>query len=301
MPRSIWKGAVSFGLVNIPVSLVSATSSHGIDFDWLDKRSMDPVGYKRVNKNTGKEVSRENIVKGIEHEKGEYVVLSDEEIHNALPEATQTIDILAFVEASEISILHFEKPYFLSPEKHSEKVYILLRETLKRTGKVGVANVVMHTKQHLAVIMPLGDTLVLNTLRWANEVRSAEDVGLEDLDAKVSKREIDMAERLVEDMTESWDPEQYHDTFEDNVMKLVERKVREGKLETLEAPEQEAPQRTADVIDLTELLKRSLRGTRTPPENDDEKAQPAKAKPKRTSTTRRSSGTASTKGRKAAK
>ena len=301
MPRSIWKGAVSFGLVNIPVSLVSATSSHGIDFDWLDKRSMDPVGYKRVNKNTGKEVSRENIVKGIEHEKGEYVVLSDEEIHNALPEATQTIDILAFVEASEISILHFEKPYFLSPEKHSEKVYILLRETLKRTGKVGVANVVMHTKQHLAVIMPLGDTLVLNTLRWANEVRSAEDVGLEDLDAKVSKREIDMAERLVEDMTESWDPEQYHDTFEDNVMKLVERKVREGKLETLEAPEQEAPKRTADVIDLTELLKRSLRGTRTPPENDDEKAQPAKAKPKRTSTTRLSSGTASPKGRKAAK
>ncbi|AYN94798.1 Ku protein [Pseudomonas sp. LTJR-52] len=301
MPRSIWKGAVSFGLVNIPVSLVSATSSHGIDFDWLDKRSMDPVGYKRVNKNTGKEVSRENIVKGIEHEQGEYVVLSDEEIHNALPEATQTIDILAFVEASEISILHFEKPYFLSPEKHSEKVYILLRETLKRTGKVGVANVVMHTKQHLAVIMPLGDTLVLNTLRWANEVRSAEDVGLEDLDAKVSKREIDMAERLVEDMTESWDPEQYHDTFEDNVMKLVERKVREGKLETLEAPEQEVPKRTADVIDLTELLKRSLRGTRTPPENDDEKAQPSKAKPKRTSTTRRSSGTASPKGRKAAK
>ncbi|MBA1247756.1 Ku protein [Pseudomonas luteola] len=301
MPRSIWKGAVSFGLVNIPVSLVSATSSHGIDFDWLDKRSMDPVGYKRVNKNTGKEVSRENIVKGIEHEKGEYVVLSDEEIHNALPEATQTIDILAFVEASEISILHFEKPYFLAPEKHSEKVYILLRETLKRTGKVGVANVVMHTKQHLAVIMPLGDTLVLNTLRWANEVRSAEDVGLEDLDAKVSKREIDMAERLVEDMTESWDPEQYHDTFEDNVMKLVERKVREGKLETLEAPEQEVPKRTADVIDLTELLKRSLRGTRTPPENDDEKAQLAKAKPKRTSTTRRSSGTASPKGRKAAK
>ena len=301
MPRSIWKGAVSFGLVNIPVSLVSATSSHGIDFDWLDKRSMDPVGYKRVNKNTGKEVSRENIVKGIEHEKGEYVVLSDEEIHNALPEATQTIDILAFVEASEISILHFEKPYFLAPEKHSEKVYILLRKTLKRTGKVGVANVVMHTKQHLAVIMPLGDTLVLNTLRWANEVRSAEDVGLEDLDAKVSKREIDMAERLVGDMTESWDPEQYHDTFEDNVMKLVERKVREGKLETLEAPEQEVPKRTADVIDLTELLKRSLRGTRTPPENDDEKAQLAKAKPKRTSTTRRSSGTASPKGRKAAK
>ncbi|GGM01792.1 non-homologous end joining protein Ku [Pseudomonas asuensis] len=301
MPRSIWKGAVSFGLVNIPVSLVSATSSHGIDFDWLDKRSMDPVGYKRVNKNTGKEVSRENIVKGIEHEKGEYVVLSDEEIHNALPEATQTVDILAFVEASEISILHFEKPYFLTPEKHSEKVYILLRETLRRTGKVGVANVVMHTKQHLAVIMPLGDTLVLNTLRWANEVRSAEEVGLDDLDAKVSKREIEMAERLVEDMTESWDPEQYHDTFEENVMKLVERKVREGKLETLEAPEQEEPKRTADVIDLTELLKRSLSGKHKSVESEGKKTDAAQAKPKRASATRRAPGSASTKARKAAK
>jgi DNA end-binding protein Ku len=301
MPRSIWKGTVSFGLVNIPVSLVSATSSHGIDFDWLDKRSMDPVGYKRVNKNTGKEVSRENIVKGIEHEKGEYVVLSDEEIHNALPEATQTVDILAFVEASEISILHFEKPYFLTPEKHSEKVYILLRETLRRTGKVGVANVVMHTKQHLAVIMPLGDTLVLNTLRWANEVRSAEEVGLDDLDAKVSKREIEMAERLVEDMTQSWDPEQYHDTFEENVMKLVERKVREGKLETLEAPEQEEPKRTADVIDLTELLKRSLSGKHKSVESEGKKTDAAQAKPKRASATRRAPGSASTKARKAAK
>jgi DNA end-binding protein Ku len=299
MPRSIWKGAVSFGLVNIPVSLVSATSSHGIDFDWLDKRSMDPVGYKRVNKNTGKEVSSENIVKGIAHEKGEYVVLSDEEIRNALPEATQTIDILAFVEASEISILHFEKPYFLAPDKHSEKVYTLLRETLKRTGKVGVANVVMHTKQHLAVIMPLGDTLVLNTLRWANEVRSAQDVGLDDLDATVSKRELEMAERLVEDMTENWDPEQYHDTFEENVMKLVERKVREGKLEAIEMPEEETPKRSANVIDLTELLKRSLSGKRKPADTDD-KAPEASDEPKQASRPHRASS-GSSKARKAAK
>lgn len=259
MPRSIWKGAVSFGLVHIPISVVSATRQSGIDFDWLDERSLDPVGYKRINKTTGKEVPSEHIVKGVEHGKGKYVVLSEDEIHNALPEATRTIDILTFVEAREISILHFEKPYYLAPDKNGEKVYALLRDTLSAAGKVGVANLVMHSKQHLAVIMPLGDALVLNTLRWADEVRSAEDVGLEGLDAKVTKKEVDMAQRLVDEMTEQWDPEQYHDTFKDNVMALVERKLKDGKLEAV-AEEPETEDSGADVIDLTELLRRSLGG-----------------------------------------
>ncbi|KTT24303.1 DNA repair protein [Pseudomonas oryzihabitans] len=283
MPRSIWKGAVSFGLVHIPVSVVSATRQSGIDFDWLDDRSLDPVGYKRINKTTGKEVPSEHIVKGVERGKGQYVVLSDEEIHNALPEATRTIDILAFVEAREISILHFEKPYYLAPDKNGEKVYALLRDTLSAAGKVGVANLVMHTKQHLAVIMPLGDALVLNTLRWADEVRSAEDVGLEGLDAKVTKKEVDMAQRLVDDMTEQWDPAQYHDTFKDNVMSLVERKLKDGKLEAV-AEEPAAEDSGADVIDLTELLRRSLGGKRK-----DKDPEPPKAK----SASRRRSSTAS--------
>ncbi|KTT10882.1 DNA repair protein [Pseudomonas oryzihabitans] len=283
MPRSIWKGAVSFGLVHIPVSVVSATRQSGIDFDWLDDRSLDPVGYKRINKTTGKEVPSEHIVKGVEHGKGQYVVLSDEEIHNALPEATRTIDILAFVEAREISILHFEKPYYLAPDKNGEKVYALLRDTLSAAGKVGVANLVMHTKQHLAVIMPLGEALVLNTLRWADEVRSAEDVGLEGLDAKVTKKEVDMAQRLVDDMTEQWDPAQYHDTFKDNVMALVERKLKDGKLEAV-AEEPAAEDSGADVIDLTELLRRSLGGKRK-----DKDPEPPKAK----SASRRRSSTAS--------
>ncbi|KIZ50698.1 DNA repair protein [Pseudomonas oryzihabitans] len=281
MPRSIWKGAVSFGLVHIPVSVVSATRQSGIDFDWLDERSLDPVGYKRINKTTGKEVPSEHIVKGIEHGKGKYVVLSEDEIHNALPEATRTIDILTFVEAREISILHFEKPYYLAPDKNGEKVYALLRDTLSAAGKVGVANLVMHSKQHLAVIMPLGDALVLNTLRWADEVRSAEDVGLEGLDAKVSKKEVDMAQRLVDDMTEQWDPEQYHDTFKDNVMSLVERKLKDGKLEAV-AEEPEAEDSGADVIDLTELLRRSLGGKK------DKAKEAPKSKSSGRSTTRRS-------------
>lgn len=281
MPRSIWKGAVSFGLVHIPVSVVSATRQSGIDFDWLDERSLDPVGYKRINKTTGNEVPSEHIVKGIEHGKGKYVVLSEDEIHNALPEATRTIDILTFVEAREISILHFEKPYYLAPDKNGEKVYALLRDTLSAAGKVGVANLVMHSKQHLAVIMPLGDALVLNTLRWADEVRSAEDVGLEGLDAKVSKKEVDMAQRLVDDMTEQWDPEQYHDTFKDNVMALVERKLKDGKLEAV-AEEPEAEDSGADVIDLTELLRRSLGGKK------DKAKEAPKSKSSGRSTTRRS-------------
>ncbi|WP_312375288.1 non-homologous end joining protein Ku [Pseudomonas oryzihabitans] len=281
MPRSIWKGAVSFGLVHIPVSVVSATRQSGIDFDWLDERSLDPVGYKRINKTTGKEVPSEHIVKGIEHGKGKYVVLSEDEIHNALPEATRTIDILTFVEAREISILHFEKPYYLAPDKNGEKVYALLRDTLSAAGKVGVANLVMHSKQHLAVIMPLGDALVLNTLRWADEVRSAEDVGLEGLDAKVSKKEVDMAQRLVDDMTEQWDPEQYHDTFKDNVMALVERKLKDGKLEAV-AEEPEAEDSGAEVIDLTELLRRSLGGKK------DKAKEAPKSKSSGRSTTRRS-------------
>jgi len=288
MPRSIWKGAVSFGLVHIPVSVVSATRQSGIDFDWLDERSLDPVGYRRINKTTGKEVPSEHIVKGVEHGKGKYVVLSEDEIHNALPEATRTIDILTFVEAREISILHFEKPYYLAPDKNGEKVYALLRDTLSAAGKVGVANLVMHSKQHLAVIMPLGDALVLNTLRWADEVRSAEDVGLEGLDAKVTKKEVDMAQRLVDEMTEQWDPEQYHDTFKDNVMALVERKLKDGKLEAV-AGEPETEDSGADVIDLTELLRRSLGG-----KQDKAKEAP---KPKGTgrSTSRRSSAASRTR------
>src|SRR5690606_2973406 len=142
--RVIWKGAVSFGLVHIPVALVPATRRTGIDFDWLDKRSMDPVGYKRINKVAGKEIDRENIVKGVARAKGEYVVLSEEEIRAAHPEATQTIDIVAFVDAEKIPFLFIDTPYYLAPDRRGEKVYALLRETLIKTGKVGLAQLVLH-------------------------------------------------------------------------------------------------------------------------------------------------------------
>ena len=176
MARAIWKGAISFGLVHIPVALVSATSSQGVDFDWLDSRSMDPVGYKRINKVTGKEVTKENIVKGVAYEKGRYVVLSEEEIRSAHPVSTQTIDIFSFVDAEQIPLQNIDTPYYLAPDKRGGKVYALLRETLSKTNKVALARVVLHTRQYLAALMPLESALVLVKLRWPQEVRSLDEL-----------------------------------------------------------------------------------------------------------------------------
>ncbi|WP_312723930.1 non-homologous end joining protein Ku [Stutzerimonas kunmingensis] len=304
MPRTIWKGAVSFGLVHIPVALVPATTRQGIDFDWLDKRSMDRVGYKRINKTTGEDIDSENIVKGVEYEKGHYVVISDDEIKGAHPKATQTVDIVAFVDAKDISFLYIDTPYYLTPDRRGEKVYALLRETLIQTGKVGIANVVLRNKQHLAVVMPLGKALVMNTLRWADEVRGVEYLELKDeaLDPDLAERELDMAKRLVEDMTEKWKPDQYKDTFQDQIMELVEKKAREGKLEAVGGPEEAVDRRSADVIDLTELLKRSLAAKpgKVSKEDDHEEEEKAPAKPKTASKAKTSkSSSAASRTRKA--
>ncbi len=262
MPRAIWKGAISFGLVHIPVSLVSATSSQGVDFDWLDKRSMDPVGYKRINKTTGKEVTKENIVKGVAFEKGRYVVLSEDEIRSAHPKSTQTIEIIAFVASDQIPLQNIDTPYFLAPDKRGGKVYALLRETLKKTGKVALANVVLHTKQHLAALMPLESALVLVMLRWPAEVRSLDELelGSDVTKPSLAKGELEMAKRLVEDMSADWQPEEYRDSFQEKIMALVAKKAKAGKVEDVESQEGSEERKSADVIDLTELLKRSLAG-----------------------------------------
>lgn len=262
MARAIWKGAISFGLVHIPVALVSATSSQGVDFDWLDSRSMDPVGYKRVNKVTGKEVTKEHIVKGVQYEKGRYVVLSEEEIKSAHPLSTQTIDIFSFVDSEQIPLQNIDTPYYLAPDKRGGKVYALLRETLSKTNKVALAHVVLHTRQHLAALMPLDSAMVLVMLRWPAEVRSLDtlELGSEVTKPELAKGELEMAKRLVQDMSGDWSPEDYRDSFEDKIMALVEKKANEGKIEDVESATGEEERKTADVIDLTELLKRSLGG-----------------------------------------
>ncbi|WP_339497626.1 non-homologous end joining protein Ku [Pseudomonas sp. EA_15y_Pfl1_P101] len=263
MPRAIWKGAISFGLVHIPVSLVSATSSQGVDFDWLDKRSMDPVGYKRINKTTGKEVTKANIVKGVAFEKGRYVVLSEEEIRSAHPKSTQTIEIMAFVASDQIPLQNIDTPpYFLAPDKRGGKVYALLRETLKKTSKVALANVVLHTKQHLAALMPLDSALILVMLRWPAEVRSLDDLelGSDVTKPTLAKGELEMAKRLVEDMSADWQPDDYRDSFQEKIMALVAKKAKAGKIEDVESSADGEERKSADVIDLTQLLKRSLAG-----------------------------------------
>jgi len=261
--RALWKGAISFGLVHIPVSLHSATTESGVDFDWLDKRSMDPVGYKRVNKRTGKEIDKAHIVKGVAYEEGKYVVLSPEEIEAVYPKSTQSIDIEAFVDASEIPFVYLDRPYYLAPIGKGEKVYALLREALLKKGKVGLARVVIQTKEHLAALVPAGPALVLNLLRWGADIRSWEDLKLPKEGVKgagISEREMTMAGQLIDELSTAWKPEDFSDKFKDQVMALVEKKAEAGQTETVLQPEEEAPAKTADVIDLTELLRQSLRG-----------------------------------------
>lgn len=258
--RTLWKGAITFGLVHIPVGLHTAATEQGVDFDWLDKRSMDPVGYKRVNKRTGKEISKENIVKGVEYEDGKYVIISPEEIEAVFPKTTQTIEIERFIDAVEMPFIFLERPYYVSPINKSDKVYALLREVLLDTGKVGLAKVVIATKQHLAALVPSGSALVLNLLRWGDEVKTLDSLDLPPAGRKsFGAAELKMAKQLVAEMSGKWDPEDFKDEFRHQVMKLVDKKVKAGKTETVIEPEEEAPE-SSNVIDLTELLQRSLKG-----------------------------------------
>lgn len=258
--RTLWKGAITFGLVHIPVGLHTAATQEGVDFDWLDKRSMDPVGYKRVNKRTGREITKENIVKGVEYEDGKYVIISPQEIESVFPKTIQTITIERFIEANELPFVFLERPYYVAPINKSDKVYALLREALISTGKIGLAKVVIATKQHLAALVPSGPALVLSLLRWGDEVKTLEELELPAEGRKaVSAAELKMATQLVKEMSGKWNPADFKDEFRIRVMKLVGKKAKAGEGKTVLEPEEEAPQ-SADVIDLTALLQRSLKG-----------------------------------------
>jgi DNA end-binding protein Ku len=229
----------------------------------LDRRTMKPVGFKRYNKETGEDVSWDDIVKGYEFEKGRYVVLTEEDFKRANVEATQTVDILSFVNASEIAPMYFETPYYLAPDKRGQKGYALLRETLKKTGKVGIANVVIRTRQYVAALMPIDGVIVMNTLRYANELRPADEVDVPADNLKsinVSSREIDMARRLVEEMSDKWKPEEFHDTYHEDLIALIEKRVEAGQTEVVTEPSEEQEERPSkgEVIDLMALLKRSV-------------------------------------------
>jgi DNA end-binding protein Ku len=260
--RALWKGAISFGLVYIPVEMYTAVQEHELDLTMLDRRDFSPVGYKRYNKKTGKDVTWDDIVKGYEYEDSEYVVLSDEDLKRANVEATQTIDIQAFVDAADVPLTYYEHPYYLAPSKGGAKVYALLRETLRKSGKIGIATVVIRTKQHLCALVCMEDKIILNTLRYAEEIRSAEELKLPPATMKaagISDKELQMALSLVDGMSEEWKPEQYHDTYKDDVLALVKKKIKAGQTKTITAPEAEdKPARASNVVDLVALLQDSL-------------------------------------------
>jgi len=263
MARSIWKGSIAFGLVSIPVELYPAEDKKGFKFSMLDKRDFSPVGYKRYSKETGKEVEWSDIVKGYEYEKEQYVVLSDEDFKRANVKASKTIEIEAFVPAGDISPQFFESPYYLVPGERGEKVYALLRETLRSTGRAAVAQFVLRSTPHLVAVRPEGRALMLFTLRYQDELKGIKGFELpaENLkEAKVTTKEIELAKRLIDDMADKWDPKSYRDTYHEDLMRRIREKIKKGQTHEITRPgsdEAEEP-RASNVIDLAELLKKSI-------------------------------------------
>jgi DNA end-binding protein Ku len=267
MPRPIWSGAISFGLVTVPVRLFPATESKELKFHFLDRRDMSPIGYDKVNKETGKHVDPDDVIRGFEFEKGRFVELSDEDVDRLDIELTHSIDICDFVSIDEIDPIQFRKAYYLLPQEGAEKPYRLLVKALEETGRVAIAKIVIRNKQHLACVRPVGDTLVLETMYYADEVRKPEEVPK----PRVQPAEVEMAKTLIENLAAKWDPGKYHDQYRNQLLDLLEKKA-EG--EPLPEPSQEDP---GEVVDLMEALRQSVaatkRGTR--------KRSPAKRKPAR--------------------
>ncbi len=258
----MWSGTINFGLVNIPVALYSGETADDLDFDMLDKRDFSPVKYRRVSAKSGREVPWSDIIKGYQYAKGEYVALSDEDFKNANVESTRAIDIMEFVDRAEISPIYYDKPYYLVPLKNGQRAYALLRDVMKKSEKVGVAKIVIRTRQHLGALLVEDDLLVLNLMRFPQELRDAAKFDAGTSTAKktsVPARELKMAEQLVESMAAKWQPKKYRDEYRDDLLKLIERKIKSGKTKSVEpaAPAKRAAS-SGKVVDIMHLLRRSM-------------------------------------------
>ena len=258
--RAIWKGSISFGLVNIPIALYPATRREELKFRLLRAKDLSPVNYKRVAEKDGKEVPWDEIVKGYEYEKGKYVLVKDEDFQRVDLEATQTVDIQDFVDQEEIDPMFFYKPYYLEPQKGGDKAYVLLRDTLARTGKVGIAKVVIKTRQYLAGVKAEDSVLVLELMHFAEELADADKLHVPKK-IEPGKRELDMAKALVESMSAKWDPKKYRDDYREALMEVIEEKVEAGGKEIEEKPKPK-PRPSTKVIDLVSVLQESLNKTR---------------------------------------
>ncbi|MBB6186078.1 Ku protein [Rhodanobacter sp. MP7CTX1] len=270
MARPIWTGTLSFGLLNVPVSLMSGERSVDLHFRMLDSRSNTPVRYERVNAETGEEVPWKEIVKAFEYEKGSYVVLEPEDIKSAASEGREAVEVEAFVDADSIGPEYFEKPYVLVPGKKAEKGYVLFRETLKRTGKIGIARVVIRTREYLSAVMPKGDALMLMLLRYPQELVDVNDYKIPEGAAskhRISPKEMQMAEQLIDSMSSNWNPDDYRDEFRDRLRKVIEKRLKSKGVVTPAIDEEaETPENaTTNVVDFMALLQKSLASKKRTP------------------------------------
>jgi DNA end-binding protein Ku len=258
MARAIWKGSISFGLVNIPIALYPATRREEFKFRLLRKSDLSPVNYKRVAEKDGKEVPWDQIVKGYEYKKGKYVVLKDDDFQRVDVEATQTVDIQDFVELDEIDPIFFYKPYYLEPQKGGDKAYALLRHALKDSKKVGIAKVVIKTREYLAGVKPEDGALVLELMHFSDELADTSKLHIPKR-TELGKREMTMAKSLVDSMSSKWEPEKYKDDYREALMEVIEEKVEAGGKEIEEKPRKAA--KPTKVIDLVSVLQKSLEQT----------------------------------------
>lgn len=256
--RAIWKGAISFSLVNIPIALYAATRREQLKFRLLRDADQSPINYKRVAEADGQEVPWEHIVKGYEYEKGKFIILKDEDFRRVDLEATQTIDIIDFVELDEIDPMYFDKPYYLEPQKGGAKPYALLRESLRKTGKVGIAKVVIKTRQHLAAVKPHHNVLVLELMHFAEELVKPTALKIP-ASLDVGTKELEMAMALVDSMTDHWDADKYTDEYRSALLQLIHEKIEHGgKLPPGTGPKKRTPTK---VVDLVSVLQESLERT----------------------------------------
>ena len=256
--RAIWKGAISFGLVNIPIALYPATRREELKFRLLRGTDLSPVNYKRVAEADGKEVPWEQIVKGYEYEKGKFIVLKDEDFARVDVEATQTVDITDFVQIKDVDPIFFYKPYYMEPDKGGDKAYVLLREALRDTGKIAIAKVVIKTRQHLAAVKPQGKGLMLELMHFADELIDIDEFKIPTA-KDIGKKELEMAKALVASMSSEWKPEKYHDEYKDALEKVIEEKIEKG--EEAEPLKPARRPKATNVIDLVSVLQKSLEQT----------------------------------------
>ena len=279
MARPIWTGTLSFGLLNVPIRLMSGERRTDLHFRMLDSRDNAPVRYERVNSDTGEEVPWKDVVKAFEYRKGSYVVLEEEDLRAAAPELHETVEIAAFVDADSIGPEYFEKPYVLVPGKKAEKGYVLLRETLAETGKIGIAHVVIRTREYLSAVTVKGDALLLVLLRYPQELVDIGDYSIPTGNAaahRVTKRELDMARQLIDAMASKWKPEDYRDEFRDRLHKVIAKRMKsKGVVTPVEEPEPE--EATTNVVDFMDLLRKSLATNKRTPAKKSAKAKKPRA------------------------